>query len=198
MSGSHLPLVHLAHQAIDRLVRDGFHPVIIGKRSHVEVRGMTEDLSEFDVVLCEEDIQALQERPKFGIAAQTTQPIDNVRELVEMIRHRFPASEVRFVDTVCQPTKQRQAAAIELAHRSDVVIVIGGAHSNNTCELSKHANCIAPEFTTSKHRTICERIGLMALIRWESQPAHPRRMISITAVERWLHQHAIASHLQAA
>ena len=38
-------------------------------------------------------------------------------------------------DTVCQPTKQRQSAAIELAQASDVVIVIGGAHSNNTREL---------------------------------------------------------------
>ncbi|MBI3414786.1 MAG: 4-hydroxy-3-methylbut-2-enyl diphosphate reductase, partial [Verrucomicrobia bacterium] len=38
-------------------------------------------------------------------------------------------------DTVCQPTKQRQTAAIELAQQSDVVIVIGGAHSNNTREL---------------------------------------------------------------
>jgi 4-hydroxy-3-methylbut-2-enyl diphosphate reductase len=42
---------------------------------------------------------------------------------------------VRFVDTVCQPTKQRQTAAVELAKQSDVVVVIGGAHSNNTQEL---------------------------------------------------------------
>jgi 4-hydroxy-3-methylbut-2-enyl diphosphate reductase len=42
---------------------------------------------------------------------------------------------VRFVDTVCQPTKQRQNSAIELAQRADVVVVIGGAQSNNTQEL---------------------------------------------------------------
>ena len=52
-----------------------------------------------------------------------------------MIRRRFPNSEIRFIDTVCQPTKQRQSAAIELARRSDVVIVVGGAQSNNTREL---------------------------------------------------------------
>jgi 4-hydroxy-3-methylbut-2-enyl diphosphate reductase len=44
---------------------------------------------------------------------------------------------VRFVDTVCQPTKQRQNAAIELAQECDVVVVIGGMHSNNTHELVK-------------------------------------------------------------
>jgi 4-hydroxy-3-methylbut-2-enyl diphosphate reductase len=131
------PLVHLAHRAVANLVRQGFHPVLIGKRDHVEVRGMTEDLADFDVVLTEADIFELKERPRFGMAAQTTQPIERVRLLVELIRIRFPKSEVRFVDTVCQPTKQRQSAAVELAQQSDVVIVIGGAHSNNTQELVK-------------------------------------------------------------
>lgn len=129
------PLVHVAHRAVAKLVREGFHPVIIGKRDHVEVRGMTEDLAEFDVVLNEDEVAQLRERPRFGIAAQTTQPIERVRYLVGMIRGRFPQAEVRFIDTVCQPTKQRQHAAVELAQQCSVVIVIGGANSNNTREL---------------------------------------------------------------
>jgi 4-hydroxy-3-methylbut-2-enyl diphosphate reductase len=129
------PLVRVAHQAVAKLVREGFHPVMIGKRDHVEVRGLTDDLAEFDVVLSESDVLQLKEKPRFGIAAQTTQPIEKVRHLVTLIRRRFPNSEVRFIDTVCQPTKQRQHAAVELAQQSDVVIVIGGAHSNNTHEL---------------------------------------------------------------
>ncbi|HKQ39907.1 MAG TPA: 4-hydroxy-3-methylbut-2-enyl diphosphate reductase [Verrucomicrobiae bacterium] len=131
------PLVHHAHRVVSQMVRDGYHPIIIGKRDHVEVRGMTEDFNEFDVVLSEEDVAGLCERPKFGIAAQTTQPIHWVRHLVGLICIRFPKAQIRFVDTVCQPTKQRQAAAIDLAQNSDVVIVIGGANSNNTRELVK-------------------------------------------------------------
>jgi len=131
------PLVHVAHRSLAKLVREGFHPVIVGQRDHVEVRGMTEDLAEFDVVLTEEDVGVLSERPRFGVMAQTTQPIDKVRRLVRLIRECFPKSEVRFVDTVCQPTKQRQNAAAELARRCNVVIVIGGTHSNNTHELVK-------------------------------------------------------------
>lgn len=131
------PLVHLAHRAVAGLVRAGYHPVIIGKRGHVEVRGLTEDLKAYDIVLSEPDVALLQKYPRFGVAAQTTQPIDKVRHLVGLIRRRFPASEVRFVDTVCQPTKQRQHAAVELAQQCDVVIVVGGAHSNNTRELSE-------------------------------------------------------------
>ncbi|HWX19295.1 MAG TPA: 4-hydroxy-3-methylbut-2-enyl diphosphate reductase [Candidatus Binatia bacterium] len=129
------PLVHVAHRAVAKLVREGFHPVIVGKRDHVEVRGITEDLRSYDVVLTEADVFELAERPRFGLAAQTTQPVERVRYLVGLIRWRFPESEVRFIDTICRPTKQRQHAAVELAQQSDVVVVIGGAHSNNTHEL---------------------------------------------------------------
>ncbi len=131
------PLVQAAHRSLAQLVRAGFHPVIIGQREHVEVRGMTEDLAEFDVVLCGNEVAKLLERKRFGVVAQTTQPIAKVRELVRMIREKFLQSEVRFVDTVCQPTKQRQSAAAELAQQCSVVLVIGGAHSNNTHELVK-------------------------------------------------------------
>jgi 4-hydroxy-3-methylbut-2-enyl diphosphate reductase len=123
------PLVHHAHRAVQNFVATGFHPVIVGKRDHVEVRGITEDLDQYDVILTDADVAALRERPRFGVAAQTTQPIERVRRLVTLIQERFPTSRVRFADTVCQPTKQRQA------QQCDVVIVIGGAHSNNTREL---------------------------------------------------------------
>jgi len=131
------PLVHLAHRSLKLLVGEGFHPVIIGQRDHVEVRGMTEDLDRFDVVLDENEVANLEERRRFGVVAQTTQPIEKVRRLVQALRERFPKSEVRFMDTVCQPTKQRQRAAADLAKQCDVVVVIGGAHSNNTHELVK-------------------------------------------------------------
>lgn len=131
------PLVHVAHRAVRMLVREGYHPVIVGQAGHVEVRGLTEDLSLFDVVLTDEDVERLEEHPRIGVAAQTTQSIENVRRLVGLIRQRFPRSEVRFVDTVCKPTKDRQAAARELAQQSDVVIVVGGINSNNTRELAR-------------------------------------------------------------
>ena len=69
----------VAHRAVAMLVAEGFHPVVIGKRDHIEVRGLTEDLAEFDVVLSEADVEQLRERTRFGVAAQTTQPIERVR-----------------------------------------------------------------------------------------------------------------------
>lgn len=129
------PLVHFAHRAVEQLVKTGSHPIIIGKRDHVEVRGITEDLQDYDVVISIDDIMQLTERSHYGVLAQTTQPIEKVQSLVRCLRNRFPNSNVHLVDTVCQPTKQRQSAAMEVAQESDVVVVIGGSNSNNTHQL---------------------------------------------------------------
>ena len=131
------PLVHVAHRAVAALVRDGYHIVIVGQRDHVEVRGITGDLDQFDVVLDEGDVAQLSEHPRIGVAAQTTQPVEKVRRMVALIRERFPQSNVRFLDTVCKPTKERQSAAIDVARAADVVVVVGGRSSNNTRELVK-------------------------------------------------------------
>ena len=131
------PLVRVAHRAVAALARDGYHVVVVGQRDHVEVRGLTGDLDRdrFSVVLEDEDVLALQEHPRLGVAAQTTQPAEKVRRLVTRIRQRFPRSDVRFIDTVCKPTKERQTAAVDMARQADVVIVVGGRSSNNTHEL---------------------------------------------------------------
>jgi 4-hydroxy-3-methylbut-2-enyl diphosphate reductase len=129
------PLVRFAHTAIRQLAEAGYHPIIVGQRDHVEVRGLTGDLGEYDVVLNAEDIAGLSPRKRFGIASQTTQPVSRVSELVELIKIRFPEAEIKHVDTVCHPTKQRQRSAQDLAKTCDAVVVVGGARSNNTLEL---------------------------------------------------------------
>jgi 4-hydroxy-3-methylbut-2-en-1-yl diphosphate reductase len=131
------PLVRVAHDAVAALARDGYHIVIVGQRDHVEVRGLTGDLDRFDVVLEDDDVLAVTDHPRIGLAAQTTQSIERVRRIVDLIRRRFPQSDVRFVDTVCRPTKERQSAAVDLARQADVVIVVGGRSSTNTGELVK-------------------------------------------------------------
>src|SRR3954467_15341177 len=131
------PLVRVAHRAVAALARDGYHIVVVGQRDHVEVRGLTGDLDRFDVVLEDADVLGLEEHPRIGVAAQTTQAAEKVRHLVALIRRRFPQSDVRFFDTVCKPTKERQSAAVDMARQADVVIVVGGRSSNNTRELVK-------------------------------------------------------------
>ena len=190
------PLVRLVHRAVVKLARDGYHPVIVGKREHVEVRGLTEDLEDFDVVLSEADVFGLRERGRFGVVAQTTQPIENVRELVGLIRRRFLHAEVRFIDTVCRPTKQRQHAAIELAQQADVVVVIGGAHSNNTQELVRVCGRYCGQVhhvQTAKdlREEWFERAQTVGVTAGTSTPD-----ASIDEVEQWLNQLASRRNLE--
>jgi 4-hydroxy-3-methylbut-2-en-1-yl diphosphate reductase len=180
------PLVESAHRALAGLVQQGFHPVIIGKRGHVEVRGMTEDLESVDVLMTEAEVFELEERPRLGIVAQTTQPMERVDYLVGLVRWRFPKSEVRFVDTVCRPTKQRQSAAAELARQSTVVVVIGGAHSNNTHELvrtcARYCNRVHHILTAEELREEWfQESDVAGITAGTSTPDE-----TIAAVENWL------------
>jgi 4-hydroxy-3-methylbut-2-en-1-yl diphosphate reductase len=129
------PLVRHAHEQLKRLVAAGYFPVVIGKVGHVEVRGLTEDFPEACVVDLPSGILNLPRRDRYGVVSQTTQPIDRVRALVAEIERLHPASEVRFVDTVCKPTKDRQLALRKLINVAEVVVVVGGRESNNTRQL---------------------------------------------------------------
>jgi len=184
------PLVHYAHRALHGLTRQGFHPVIIGRRDHVEVLGMTGDLSAFDVVLHEDDIASLEPRPRLGVVAQTTQPIDRVNRLVSLMRERFSSAEIRFIDTVCQPTKLRQQAAIDLARQCDLIVVIGGANSNNTRELfatcQQHCPRVHHVQTASDlHATWFAGAQTIGLTAGTSTPEEV-----INGVENWLTDYA--------
>jgi 4-hydroxy-3-methylbut-2-enyl diphosphate reductase len=133
------PLVKRVHLALHRLREEGRHPVIIGEAGHVEVRGLTGDLEEYTVVLEEADLERLAGRPQLGIVAQTTQPAERVEALVAAIRRRFPEADVRAIDTVCQPTKDRQEAMRRLVEETAVVVVVGGPDSNNSRKLTEFA-----------------------------------------------------------
>jgi 4-hydroxy-3-methylbut-2-en-1-yl diphosphate reductase len=140
------PLVLRVHKAVAEIVRDGYHPVVIGQAEHVEVKGIVGDLKEYTVIRDEKEIPKLAGKNRLGIVSQTTQQIDFVLELVAKIRAAYPDSEVAFRDTVCKPTKDRQVAVRELAKEVDLMIVIGGFNSSNTKKL----------------KLVCDELGVKA------------------------------------
>jgi 4-hydroxy-3-methylbut-2-enyl diphosphate reductase len=129
------PLVRHAHEQLRKLVAAGFCPVVIGKRGHVEVNGLVGDFPEATVLNSVDDVHRLPVRARYGIISQTTQPIDFVREIVDLVRRTHPDSEVCFIDTVCKPTKDRQAALRKLIDETELIVVVGGRTSNNTRQL---------------------------------------------------------------
>jgi 4-hydroxy-3-methylbut-2-enyl diphosphate reductase len=130
------PLVRRAHEQLRLLVQRRYFPVVIGKRGHVEVEGLIGDFAGAVVLERAEEISELPQTEKwFGVISQTTQPIEHVLSIVAAIRRARPDAEVRFCDTVCQPTKNRQSALQKLLASCDTIVVVGGQHSNNTRQL---------------------------------------------------------------
>jgi 4-hydroxy-3-methylbut-2-enyl diphosphate reductase len=129
------PLVRYAHDQLKRLVRAGYFPVVIGLADHVEVRGLVGDFADACVINEIADIRKLPPRCRYGIVSQTTQPIDRVRALVAEIVRAHPNAKIRFADTVCKPTKDRQLALKKLIAAAEVIVIVGGRQSNNTRQL---------------------------------------------------------------
>lgn len=131
------PLVRHAHRSLQRLVQQGYFPVLLGQPGHPEIIGLTEDLREYALVAGPSSLPDLSRHSHIGVISQTTQPVELLLETADAIRSRYRSAVVRCVDTVCQPTKDRQLAARRLGARCEVVLVIGGRHSNNTRQLLK-------------------------------------------------------------
>jgi len=128
------PLVRRVHRSALALEQEGFHVLVIGRRNHVEVRGVVEDLTACDVLETREDVRHY-ERKKLGIVCQTTVPPSLSQEIRAMVRALNPGAEIRFVDTICQPTRDRQEAVDRLVRRVEAMVVVGGKNSNNTRQL---------------------------------------------------------------
>jgi 4-hydroxy-3-methylbut-2-enyl diphosphate reductase len=126
------PLVERAHRAARALQAQGYFVVVIGKPGHVEVRGLVGDLHSYAVVDSPADARPYHQ-PRLGIICQTTTPPPHAAAIHEAIIRANPdAREIRFVDTVCRPTKERQRALERLLEQVEAVVVVGGRNSNNT------------------------------------------------------------------
>jgi 4-hydroxy-3-methylbut-2-enyl diphosphate reductase len=180
------PLVKRVHQALVKLLSEGRHPVIIGQAGHVEVRGLVGDLAEYTIVLYEDDLEQLAGISRLGVVAQTTQPLDRVLELVALMRRRFPAADIHFIDTVCQPTKDRQTALRELAAQCEVIVVVGGPDSNNSRKLAELARRLGrPAYQVANALELQEEwfvgVNVVGLTAGTSTPD-----TAIDAVRTWL------------
>jgi 4-hydroxy-3-methylbut-2-enyl diphosphate reductase len=128
------PLVARAHEAAQKLQAAGFHVLVIGRRGHVEVQGIVEDLDSFDVIQSVKEVRHYPSR-RLGIMCQTTSPARHVRQIRDVVADMNPDAEIRFIDTVCHPTKAHQNSLERLLDQVEVVVVVGGKNSNNTRQL---------------------------------------------------------------
>jgi 4-hydroxy-3-methylbut-2-en-1-yl diphosphate reductase len=128
------PLVTLVHQAAQALERDGYFVLVVGRRNHVEVRGIVEDLADYSINESETDVRSYP-FPRIGVVCQTTTATATVAAVRLALVFRNPHAEIRFQNTTCSPTRENQRALDELIPRVDVMVIVGGQNSNNTREL---------------------------------------------------------------
>lgn len=163
------PLVTRVHHAAQSLRSQGYFILVVGRRNHVEVRGIVEDLDDYTVV--ENDVEVRSYSfPRIGVVCQTTTSPVTVAAVRQELVFRNPAAEIRFLDTTCAPTRDNQKSLDELLPQIDAVIVVGGKNSNNTRELAArcqsagkaafHVGC-ANDLNLDSLRPFC-RIGLVA------------------------------------
>src|SRR4029078_7167694 len=97
-------------------------------------QGVIEDLENFDVIQCPEEVRSYPHR-RLGIMCQTTTRARLVARIREAVADLNPDAEVRFIDTVCHPTKDHQKSLEQLLEQAEAGVVVGGRNSNNTREL---------------------------------------------------------------
>ncbi len=130
------PFVKKAQELAKELNEQGFQVVVVGDREHPEVTGIIGWTGQQAIVIeTPEQAEKLQPFKKIGIISQTTQPAENFQQIVEVLQDK--AEEVKVYNTICNATKDRQDAAVDLARKVDVMIVIGGKNSANTQKLAR-------------------------------------------------------------
>ncbi len=136
------PLVRKVHVEVRRYVRRGYHIVLIGHAGHDEVVGTTGQAPDSTTLVgTREDVERLRlpEGALGVILTQTTLSQDDTRELVDLLRQRFPQLEQPPTADICYATQNRQNAVKILCERIDLLLVVGSQNSSNSRRLTEVA-----------------------------------------------------------
>jgi len=136
------PLVHEIHDEIKKLHVEGRKLIIIGDHGHDEVIAIRAQVPEAIIIDSIAEAEALPRMKKAGVVSQSTQMIENVQEIIGILSMKV--FDLRFVNTVCFPTRRNQAQIKEIAPISDVMIIVGSFTSANTKRLHEVSLAMNP------------------------------------------------------
>ena len=143
------PLVKEIHNEVKALALEGRRIIIIGDHGHDEVIGIASQIKNPIVVSSPEEAQNLRKMKKVGIVSQSTQTIENVQTIINIIMTK--AFDLRFVNTICFPTKRNQQQLKDLSEKCDVMLIIGSFTSAN----SKRLHQLALERNKKSYQVTC-------------------------------------------
>ncbi|TQV76828.1 4-hydroxy-3-methylbut-2-enyl diphosphate reductase [Aliikangiella marina] len=139
------PLVTKVHMEVVRKSRNGEEGILIGHKGHPEVEGTMGQYSntEGGIYLVEdaEDIKNLEVKnpEKLFYVSQTTLSVDETKELIELLKAKFPAIQGPKKDDICYATQNRQDAVKTLSQSSSLILVVGSRNSSNSNRLKELA-----------------------------------------------------------
>ncbi|MCH8011132.1 MAG: 4-hydroxy-3-methylbut-2-enyl diphosphate reductase [Candidatus Marinimicrobia bacterium] len=135
------PLVKEIHDEVKKFEAEGRPIIIIGDHGHDEVVGIASQVENPIIIATPQEAKELRKMKRVGVVSQSTQTIENVQEIINIIMTKV--FDLRFVNTICFPTKRNQSQIKELALENDVMIIIGSftsANSKRLTLLSKQVN----------------------------------------------------------
>ena len=163
------PLVHEIHHEVKALHKEGRKIIIIGDHGHDEVIGIASQVPDPVIVASVEEAEALRKTKKAGVVTQSTQTIENVQDIINILMTKV--FDLRFVNTICFPTKRNQEQIKELSEVTDLMIIIGSftsANSKRLAELSSERNentfqvTCAAEINSSWFKDDVNSVGISA------------------------------------
>jgi 4-hydroxy-3-methylbut-2-enyl diphosphate reductase len=135
------PLVHDIHREVKELHAEGRKIIIIGDHGHDEVIGIASQVEGALIIASIEEAQKLRKTKKAGIVSQSTQAIENVQDIINILMTKVV--DLRFINTICFPTKRNHQQIKELSVITDMILIIGSftsANSKRLTELSLERN----------------------------------------------------------
>tara|TARA_B110000014_G_scaffold263884_1_gene262244 strand:+ start:609 stop:1466 length:858 start_codon:yes stop_codon:yes gene_type:complete len=133
------PLVHEIHHEVKKLEEEKRQVIIIGDHGHDEVVAIADQVKKRKpiIVSTPEEAKALRRYKRAGIVSQSTQMIENLQEIMNVLLQKV--YDLRFVNTICFPTKRNHERIKELSIKCDIMIVIGSFTSANSKRLTELA-----------------------------------------------------------
>jgi len=145
------PLVREIHDEVSKLEKERRRIIIIGDHGHDEVIGIASQVADPIIIENPEEAKSLRKMKKAGIVSQSTQTIENVQNIINILMTKV--FDLRFVNTICFPTKRNQNQIKELADSCDVMLIIGSftsANSKRLAQLSRVRNSNSHQITCAK------------------------------------------------
>ncbi len=137
------PLVTKVHIEAQKHHRKGRRMILVGHEGHPEVVGTMGQLPEDSILLVQNREEAESVDPggdqELAYITQTTLSVDDTRDIVDVLRRRFPGIHGPHRQDICYATTNRQAAVRAIAPESDLVLVVGSAASSNSSRLVEEA-----------------------------------------------------------